>query len=74
LSAEVAGAPWWNWNFLRRVRDLRTAYQVTGSGPVDLVQMAGYGSIDATWDAPEFAFYNRRLGEIARLGAEIGRA
>ena len=38
----------------------RIAYQVTGDGPIDIVLCSGMASIDAEWDEPEIAHFNRR--------------
>jgi class 3 adenylate cyclase len=45
----------------------RIAYQVLGEGPIDIVLCSGMASIDAEWDEPEIAHFNRRTAEIGRL-------
>lgn len=50
-----------------RLNGNRIAYQVTGDGPIDIVLCTGMASIDAEWDEPEIADFNRRTGEIGRL-------
>ena len=44
------------------------AYQVFGSGPVDLVYLQGYTShVDLNWESPHLARFLRGLGERARV-------
>ena len=44
------------------------AYQVVGSGPVDLVYVEGYAShVDLNWDSPSYARFLRGLAGHARL-------
>jgi class 3 adenylate cyclase len=44
------------------------AYQVVGTGPVDLVYMEGYAShVDMNWESPCFAEFLRGLANHARL-------
>jgi class 3 adenylate cyclase len=44
------------------------AYQVVGTGPVDLVYMEGYAShVDLNWESPRFAGFLRGLAGHARL-------
>lgn len=44
------------------------AYQVTGSGPLDLVLVSGFVShLDNDWDEPGYAHMLRRLSSFARL-------
>ena len=50
-----------------RLEGDRIAYQVTGEGPVDLVFSSGTASIDAEWDEPEIALFNRKVGKLGRL-------
>lgn len=50
-----------------RVDGHRIAYQITGEGPIDLVFCSGVASIDAEWDEPEIAHFNRRMGEYCRV-------
>jgi class 3 adenylate cyclase len=45
----------------------RIAYQISGEGPIDIVFCTGMASIDAEWDEPEIAHFNRRTGETGRL-------
>jgi class 3 adenylate cyclase len=48
--------------------DLRIAYQVAGSGPLDLVFVPGFASnIDLFWDMPEWADFFSRLAAFSRL-------
>jgi pimeloyl-ACP methyl ester carboxylesterase len=43
-----------------RSGDLRIAYQVVGSGPLDLVFVPGFGSnVDLFWEMPEWAGFFR---------------
>ena len=51
-----------------RSGDVHIAYQVTGSGPLDLVVVSGFVShVQLYWDNPVFAHFARRLGAFARL-------
>jgi class 3 adenylate cyclase/pimeloyl-ACP methyl ester carboxylesterase len=44
------------------------AYQVFGSGPVDLVFMTSWATnVDAAWDEPSVGAYMERLGSFARV-------
>jgi len=48
--------------------DVDIAYQVFGSGPVDLVWVPGWIShVEAMWDLPEFARFLQRLGTFSRV-------
>ena len=48
--------------------DVNIAYQVTGSGPFDLVLVSGFVShLDNDWDHPASAHLLSRLGSFARL-------
>jgi pimeloyl-ACP methyl ester carboxylesterase len=48
--------------------DVNIAYQVTGSGPFDLVLVSGFVShLDNDWDHPASAHLLNRLGAFARL-------
>ena len=48
--------------------DLDIAYQVFGSGSVDLVWVPGWIShVEAMWDLPEFARFLQRLGTFSRV-------
>lgn len=48
--------------------DVHVAYQVTGSGPIDLVLVPGFVShLDADWDSPARARFFQRLGSFCRL-------
>jgi pimeloyl-ACP methyl ester carboxylesterase/DNA-binding winged helix-turn-helix (wHTH) protein len=48
--------------------DLHIAYQVTGSGPVDIVLISGFVShLDLDWDDPRHAYFLDRLGAMGRL-------
>jgi pimeloyl-ACP methyl ester carboxylesterase/class 3 adenylate cyclase len=48
--------------------DVHIAYQVLGSGPLDLVFVPGFVSnIEANWEAPERANFFRRLASFCRL-------
>ncbi len=48
--------------------DVNIAYQVTGSGPFDLVLVSGFVShLDNDWDHPASAHLLNRLGSFARL-------
>ncbi len=51
-----------------RSGDLRIAYQVAGSGPLDLVFIPGFVSnIDLFWEMPEWASFFSRLAAFSRL-------
>ena len=51
-----------------RSGDVNIAYQVTGSGPFDLVLVSGFVShLEADWDHPVHARFLERLGSFARL-------
>ena len=44
------------------------AYQVSGSGPLDLVATPGFIShLEHQWEEPRFAAYLRRLASFSRL-------
>jgi class 3 adenylate cyclase/pimeloyl-ACP methyl ester carboxylesterase len=48
--------------------DISLAYQVCGSGPIDLIYLQGYGSnIDMNWESPYLARFLRGLAAHARL-------
>ena len=48
--------------------DVSIAYQVSGSGPVDLVIVPGWVSnVEYQWELPDFARYLERLGSFARV-------
>jgi class 3 adenylate cyclase/pimeloyl-ACP methyl ester carboxylesterase len=48
--------------------DVALAFQVFGTGPVDLVYMQGYTShVDLNWESPYLARFLRSLGERARV-------
>jgi class 3 adenylate cyclase/alpha-beta hydrolase superfamily lysophospholipase len=48
--------------------DVHIAYQVTGSGPIDVVLVPGFMShLDADWDNPVAAHLLQRLGSFCRL-------
>lgn len=50
-----------------RLGTLRIAYQVLGEGPVDLIASSGsFGSMDAEWEQPEIAAFNREIAEFCR--------
>ena len=51
-----------------RSSDLRIAYQVVGTGPLDLVFVPGFVSnIDLLWEMPEWAHFYSRLAAFSRL-------
>jgi pimeloyl-ACP methyl ester carboxylesterase len=51
-----------------RSGDVHIAYQVLGSGPLDLVLVPGFVShLEAMWDAPGAARFFERLASFARL-------
>lgn len=51
-----------------RLGDDHIAYQVVGSGPVDLVFMSAWFShVDGRWEEPRFAAMLRRLASFSRL-------
>ncbi|HZK91753.1 MAG TPA: adenylate/guanylate cyclase domain-containing protein [Stellaceae bacterium] len=48
--------------------DLSIAYQVTGSGPLDLVFVPGFVSnLDTMWETPGWAHWFTRLAQFSRL-------
>jgi pimeloyl-ACP methyl ester carboxylesterase len=48
--------------------DVNIAYEVTGSGPIDVVFVSGWIShLELAWDDPDFARFLRRLGSFSRL-------
>ena len=48
--------------------DVRIAYQVTGSGPFDLVLVPGFVSnLDLAWEFPGWAHLFSRLSAFSRL-------
>ena len=48
--------------------ELRIAYQVAGSGPLDLVYVPGFVSnIDLFWEIPEWAYFFGRISAFSRL-------
>ena len=51
-----------------RSGDVRIAYQVVGSGPLDLVYVPGFVSnLDVFWEMPEWARFFSRLAAFSRL-------
>ena len=51
-----------------RSGDVNIAYQVTGSGPFDLVLVSGFVShLEVDWEHPTHARFLERLGSFARL-------
>lgn len=51
-----------------RLGDAHIAYQVFGSGDLDLVYVAEFWhSIEAQWEEPRFAAFLRRLGSFSRV-------
>src|SRR3954451_6965489 len=51
-----------------RSGEVNIAYQVTGSGPFDLVLVSGFVShLEADWDHPVHARFLERLGSFSRL-------
>jgi class 3 adenylate cyclase/alpha-beta hydrolase superfamily lysophospholipase len=50
------------------VGDADVAYQIAGSGPIDLLAVGGFGShIELAWQSPPFVEYMRRLASIGRV-------
>jgi pimeloyl-ACP methyl ester carboxylesterase len=48
--------------------DLRIAYQVVGTGPLDLVYVPGFiSNLDLYWDEPTVAHFLARLASFSRL-------
>jgi pimeloyl-ACP methyl ester carboxylesterase/DNA-binding SARP family transcriptional activator len=48
--------------------DVSIAYQVTGTGPIDLVLVPGWVShVEYAWEVPSYARFLRRLASFARL-------
>jgi class 3 adenylate cyclase len=48
--------------------NVHIAYQVTGSGPLDLVMVPGFVShLDLAWEEPALVHLNERLGSFSRL-------
>jgi pimeloyl-ACP methyl ester carboxylesterase len=51
-----------------RSGDLRIAYQILGTGPLDLVFVPGFVSnLDLHWEMPEWADFFSRLAKFPRL-------
>ncbi len=51
-----------------RSGEVNIAYQVIGSGPIDLVFVMGWVShLDYFWEEPSFAYFLNRLASFARL-------
>jgi class 3 adenylate cyclase/pimeloyl-ACP methyl ester carboxylesterase len=51
-----------------KVGDIHLAYQIVGTGPVDLVHIPGiFSHLEWQWEGPAYARYLRRLAGIARL-------
>jgi len=51
-----------------RSGDLNIAYQVFGSGSLDLVYVPGWVShVEEAWESPDYAEFLRRLGSFARV-------
>ena len=51
-----------------RSSSVRIAYQVTGSGALDLVFVPGFiSNLEAWWDEPEWAHLRSRLAGFSRL-------
>ena len=51
-----------------RSGDVAIAYEVVGDGPLDVVLVPGFAShLDAAWDEPGLAEFQRLIGERARL-------
>jgi len=47
--------------------ELRIAYQVAGSGPLDLVYVPGFVSnIDLFWEIPEWAYFFGRISALSQ--------
>jgi class 3 adenylate cyclase len=50
-----------------RYGSARIAYQVLGDGPIDVIATsASFGSMDAEWENPEIAAFNREVAEFCR--------
>lgn len=48
--------------------DVHIAYQVVGTGPIDVVFVPGFVSnIEANWESPDRAYFFRRLSSFCRL-------
>jgi class 3 adenylate cyclase len=48
--------------------DVRIAYQVTGSGPLDLVYVPGFiSNLDKQWEIPVWSYFFSRLASFSRL-------
>ena len=51
-----------------RSGDIFIAYQVIGSGPIDLVYVPGFVShLEHEWEEPRLARFYRRLASFSRL-------
>lgn len=51
-----------------RSGDVFIAYQVSGSGPLDIVMVPGFiSNVETGWSNPQLAYFFRRLGSFARL-------
>jgi class 3 adenylate cyclase len=54
--------------YARSADDSYVAYQVVGSGPIDLVYTSGwFGHVEAQWDYPALARFLERLASFSRL-------
>ena len=48
--------------------DVSIAYQVSGSGPIDLIYVSGWlGCIEYEWENPPYADFFDLLGSFARV-------
>lgn len=51
-----------------KINDVNIAYQVFGSGPVDLVYIPGWiSNIDYMWACPDLVHFFKELGKVARV-------
>ena len=50
-----------------RSGDVHIAYQVFGSGPIDLIIAPGLVSVEACWDEPGFARWLEQFARNARV-------
>jgi hypothetical protein len=54
--------------YARTSDGVHIAYQVTGTGPLDVVMVPGFVShVELAWDMPFYASMLRRLGSFARV-------
>jgi hypothetical protein len=67
-AAEDAGVDTPETKYAKTADGVHIAYQVMGTGPVDLVFILAYaGHVELLWEEPHLAATLRQLASIARL-------